>query len=142
LVDLLLQHGADANLANVAGVTPLMAASFKGNPAIVAKLLAAGAQVDTEDRVKKNAAIYAAGSGCTECLRMLMQKGMQPNARFANELTLLMWAAGYGHDETARFLLDQGADPKLKDNRGKTAADIARDGNYLALASLLEKGGK
>ena len=68
LVDVLLQAGADANLANIAGVTPLMGASFAANPEIVRKLLAAGARVAPEDRVHKNAAVYAAASGCTECL--------------------------------------------------------------------------
>jgi hypothetical protein len=38
-----------------------------------------------------------------------------------------------------RYLLAQGADPRHKDNRGKTAADVARDGNFLSLATLLEQ---
>jgi hypothetical protein len=37
-----------------------------------------------------------------------------------------------------KFLLEQGADRSLKDNRGKTAADMARDGNFTAAASLLD----
>lgn len=49
-----------------------------------------------------------------------------------------MWAAGYGHEPVVRFLLDQGADRTLKDDRGKTAAEMARDGNHLSLAKLLE----
>lgn len=138
LVDVLLKAGADVNLANLAGVTPLMAASFRGNADIVHKLLAAGAKVEPVDRLRKNAATYAAGSGCTPCLAELLRAGTPVNGRLENDLTLLMWAAPYGHESTVKFLLDQGADKSLKDNRGKSAADMARDGNQLALAKLLE----
>ncbi|MEO6321618.1 MAG: ankyrin repeat domain-containing protein [Polaromonas sp.] len=138
LVDVLLKAGADVNLANISGVTPLMGAAFKGNAAIVRKLMAAGAKTDPLDRVKKNAPIYAAGVGCNECLAEFLRAGSQVNARMDNDETLLMWAAGYGHAATVQFLLEQGADRHLKDNRGKTAADMARDGNFTAALSLLD----
>lgn len=138
LVDVLMRAGADVNLANIAGVTPLMGAAFSGNAAIVRKLLAAGARTEPLDRVKKNAAIYAAGVGCTACLTELLRAGTAVNTRLDNDETLLMWAAGYGHVSTVQLLLDQGADRSLKDNRGKTAADIAREGNFMAVLKLIE----
>ena len=138
LVDVLLRAGADVTLANISGVTPLMGAAFKGNAPIVRKLLAAGAKTDPLDRVKKNAAIYAAAVGCTECLAEFLRAGSPVNGRMDNDETLLMWAAGYGHAATVRFLLDQGADRSLRDNRGKTAADMAREGSFTAAARLLE----
>jgi hypothetical protein len=138
LVDVLLKAGADVNLANIAGVTPLMGAAFSANPDIFRKLLAAGAKFEPLDRVKKNAATYAAASGCTPCLGELLRAGSIVNAPLENQLTLLMWAAAYGHEATVRLLLEQGADRNLKDNRGKTAADMAREGNHLAVAKLLE----
>lgn len=138
LLAILLKAGADVNLANLSGVTPLMGAAFSAKPAMVRTLIAAGAKTDPVDRVKKNAAIYAAGTGCMECLSELVRSGTQVNARLDNEGTLLMWAAGYGHEAAVRFLLEQGADRKLKDNRGQTAADIAREANFLAVAKLLE----
>ena len=49
-----------------------------------------------------------------------------------------MWAAGYGKTDTARALLTAGADPARKDNRGKTAADIARDGGFSETAALVQ----
>ena len=138
LLDVLLKAGADVNLANLSGVTPLMGAAFSGKAAMVRTLIAAGAKTDPVDRVKKNAAIYAAGSGCMECLSELVRSGTQVNARLDNDGTLLMWAAGYGHESTVRFLLDQGADRSMKDNRGKTASDVARDANFPAVTKMLE----
>jgi hypothetical protein len=48
-----------------------------------------------------------------------------------------MWAAGYGKTECVQLLLERGADPKLKDDRGKTAADIAQDLGYVEVVALL-----
>lgn len=138
LVEVLLAANADVNLANLAGVTPLMGAAFSGHAEMVRKLIAAGGQIGPFDRVRKNASIYAAASGCGDCLLALIQAGTAVNAALDNELTLLMWAAAYGHEAAVRLLLAQGADPRLKDRRGKTAADMAREGNHPTVASLLE----
>ncbi|MBL0393717.1 hypothetical protein JJ685_21450 [Ramlibacter monticola] len=43
-----------------------------------------------------------------------------------------------GHADTARWLIGHGADRSLRDDPGKTAADIAREQNYLELAQLLQ----
>jgi hypothetical protein len=96
--------------ANLAGVTPVMGAAYSGN---------AGAKTEPLDRVKKNAATYAASSGCVECLRELIRVGTPVNAALENQLTRLMWAAAYGHEPAVRMLLVQGADRRAKDNRAK-----------------------
>jgi len=59
------------------------------------------------------------------------------NAEYANRLTALMWAAGYGHEEVVKVLLAGGARTDARDDRGKTAADIAREGGFAATVSLL-----
>lgn len=138
LVDALLKAEADVNLANVAGVTPLMGAAFSGSAGIMQKLIAAGAKIEPIDRVKKNAATYAAGNGCSACLQVLVDAGLQINAPLDNDLTLLMWAAAYGQETSVKLLLAQGANRTLKDGRGKTAADMARDANHLSVAKLIE----
>ena len=50
-----------------------------------------------------------------------------------------MWAAGYGNEGTVRLLLERGADRSLKDARGKSASEIALEGNYAAVRRLLEQ---
>jgi hypothetical protein len=56
---------------------------------------------------------------------------------YNHKLTALMWASGYGRIESVRLLLERGADPSLKDDRGKTAADIAAEQGHQAVAQLL-----
>jgi ankyrin repeat protein len=91
------------------------------------------------DRVQKNAATYAAAQGCADCLLALLEAGTPVNARLANQLTLLMWAAGQGQESTTKLLLEHGADAALRDDRGKTAADIAREAQHPEVLRILER---
>ena len=134
----MIDAGTDVNLAAVNGVTPLMAAAHGGYAEIVRALLGKGADIGAVDRLKKNAMTYAAGQGRTEIVLLLLNAGVDPNAVYEHSLTALMWAAGYGQSDAVRALLAAGARVDLKDDRGKTALDIARDGNFPDTAELLE----
>jgi uncharacterized protein len=137
----MIDAGTDVNLAAVNGVTPLMAAAHGGYVEVVRALLAKGADVTAVDQLKKNAMTYAAGQGNTEVVELLLQAGVDANAIYAHDLTALMWAAGYGKTATVKTLLAAGAKPEFKDDRGKTALDIAREGNHLETVRLLENPG-
>lgn len=134
----MLDAGVDVNLAAVNGVTPLMAAAHGGYTEIVGRLLANGADIAAVDRLQKTAMTYAAGQGRTDIVQLLLKAGVDANAVLAHQLTALMWAAGYGKTETVRALLAAGAKPGLKDDRGKTALDIAREANFPDTAKVLE----
>jgi uncharacterized protein len=138
LAETLIRAGADVNIAGVNGVTPLMAAAFSNEIEIARQLLARGANFQATDRVKKNAMIYAAGEGNAQIVALLLEAGVDPNETYANDLTALMWAAGYGKTEAVRTLLKAGARPDMRDNRGKTALDIARDGRHDDTITVLE----
>jgi len=138
LAQKLLAAGADVNLAAVNGITPLMAAAFNGQTNVAKQLLDKGADVAPLDRLQKNAMIYAAGAGSTEIVELLLARGVNPNAVYNNDLTALMWAAGFGKTATVKVLLAAGAKPQMKDNRGKAAADMARDGNFGETAAILD----
>ena len=138
LAGIMIDAGTDVNLAAVNGVTPLMAAAHAGQTEIVRMLLAKGADIAPLDRLQKNAMVYAAGQGSTEVVVLLLRAGVDPNAVYVHGLTALMWAAGYGKAATAQVLLAAGARPELKDDRGKTALDIAREGNFVETVMLLE----
>ena len=138
LATVLLTAGADVNQPAVNGITPLMAAAYGGHTEFVRVLLDKGADVNAVDRLKKNAMTYAAGEGHTAIVKLLLARGIDANAVYNNDLTALMWAAGYGRVETLRALLDAGAKADLKDDRGKTALDIARENKEAAAVGVLE----
>jgi ankyrin repeat protein len=133
-----LAAGADVNLAAVNGITPLMTAAFNGQTAIAKQLLDKGANLAPVDRLYRNAMTYAAGSGSTEIVVMFLAKGVDANAVYNNDLTALMWAAGFGKTPTVTALLAAGAKPGLKDNRGKTATDMAREEHFTETAAVLD----
>ena len=138
LAQFLIDAGADINQPALNGINALMAAAYEGQTEMVGQLLAKGANPAALDRLQKNAMIYAAGEGHTAIVTLLLASGIDPNAVYNNDLTALMWAAGFGKTDTVRALLAAGAKPQLKDDRGKTAADIAREQNFAETAQLLD----
>ena len=145
-IELLLEGGADPNLPGRNGVRPLAAAAYNGSADSVAALLKYGADPNALDDAGKSAMIYAAGHAYAPVVALLIQAGVDPNRRYAHGLTALMWAAGHdasaGVDDveaTIKTLIAHGAKVDLKDDRGKTAADIARGLGYEEAAKLLTR---
>jgi hypothetical protein len=137
MVAWLIEKGASVNQTALDKTTPLMVAAFAGNVQIMQALLEAGAEIDVADQVFKTAMIYAAAQGHAPAVQLLLDRGVAVNRIYYHNLTALMWAAGYGQADCVRLLLERGADRALKDDRGKTAADIAREQGYAELAALL-----
>jgi ankyrin repeat protein len=145
VIALLLERGADPNLPGRKGVRPLAAAAFNGSAESAEQLLKFRADPNALDDDGSGAIVYAAGNGYASVVALLLQAGVDVNRRYAHGLTALMWAAGHDAstgvedvDSTIKTLVDRGAAQDLKDDRGKTAADIARDLGHAEAAKLLE----
>jgi ankyrin repeat protein len=145
VVALLLERGADPNLPGRKGVRPLAAAAFNGSTQSVEQIMKFGADPNALDSDGSGAIVYAAGHGYAPVVALLLQAGVDVNRRYAHGLTALMWVAGYDAstgvddaDATIKALIEHGAALDLKDDRGKTAADIARDLGHARAAKLLE----
>ena len=107
-----------------------------------------GADPKAIDDTQKTAIVYAAGRGFSAVTRLLLDHGIDVNARYGNDLTVLMWAAGYSAEagvkdveEVMTLLIDRGAHLDDQDNRGRTALMIAAElGHAAAVDVLLARG--
>jgi uncharacterized protein len=145
-IRLLLDRGADPNIPGRKGARPLAAAAYNGSAGSVELLLKHGADPNALDDDGKSAMIYAAGRAYAPVVELLIAAGVDVNRRYAHGLTALMWAAGHdasaGVDDveaTLKLLIERGADLSLRDDRGKTAADIARGLGHERAMKLLAK---
>jgi ankyrin repeat protein len=146
VVALLLERGADPNLPGRKGLRPLDAAAYNGSAESVEQLMKFGADPNALDDDGAGAIVYAAGHAYAPIVALLLQAGVDVNRRYAHGLTTLMWAAGHDAsagvddvDATIKTLIEHGAALDLEDDRGKTAADIARDLGHERAAKLLKR---
>ena len=77
IAQVLIDAGADVNIADVEGWTPLMRASLAKDYNIVSLLLSSGAKVNVLNAFKESAIIHASSSDCAECLELLLLKAKQ-----------------------------------------------------------------
>ncbi len=67
-------------------------------------------------------------------MRLLLERGANPNARQESGFTALHGAAAHGDVEMTKLLLKFGADPKALTDDGKDAAAVAEKYNQPAFA--------
>lgn len=125
------------------GDTPLLYASYIGNPQVVSALLDANCNIRARDDIDGAMAIHiAAANGNNEVINLLLNKDKNLiNAVDNNgEDTPLHWAIMKNLDSTAELLLSQGANPNQKNSSAQTPLHYAAMyGNANAVNMLVEK---
>jgi ankyrin repeat protein len=144
---LLIEHGVDVNARESwRGQSALIWAADARNPEIVDLLIEHGAEVDfraesidwpsqitSEPRAQYRPIggltplLYAARSGCTDCVRSIVRAGADIDRPTPEGMTPLMLAIDNEALDTALLLLELGANPHLWDWYGRTALYIAAD---------------
>jgi ankyrin repeat protein len=135
-IELLLRHGAEIDLPNVMGATPLMAAAGLGGGGggvfsadfgteaqaieIIGVLLAAGANVN---------------SRLVGDYRHTGRIGRESSLTYRETHSALFAAVSRGWGNVVDYLLENGADAAIVDTRGFTTVDVARG----AINDLLER---
>ncbi|MBX3744119.1 MAG: ankyrin repeat domain-containing protein [Verrucomicrobiae bacterium] len=109
ILELLLTAGADVNVTNAAGATPLMrAATFQDK---ARRLVEAGADAGARSAMGNTALILAARQhGNAATVKLLLDRGADPNATNAFGASALLAAVAAEDLEVTRLLLDHGAD--------------------------------
>jgi ankyrin repeat protein len=108
----LIKAGADVNVINKYGVTPLFMAAQNGHLEIVILLLKAGADVNIANKESGISPLWIASQqGHSEIIRMLLKAGADVNVtQKASGITPLWMAAQNGHSRIVWLMLEAGAD--------------------------------
>jgi ankyrin repeat protein len=85
--------------------------------------------------------LYAARSGCTDCVKELLDAGADPNKPNPDGVTPLIVAIDNFAYDTAKLLFERGASPHLWDWWGRTALYTAIDMNTYSLDAYEERTG-
>ena len=133
---LLLERGVDVNARRKDSLTSLHMAAYKGRVEIVQVLINHGANTMLEDEEGETALHILSRGGYdsqeqgVRTARLLLERGVDVNARDKDGFTSLHEAALHGMAEVAQVLLDHGANAKLETEEGETALHIVSRGKY------------
>jgi ankyrin repeat protein len=152
MMNVLLEAGAKHDLTNRTGAKPVYLAAVNGDAAAIARLLDAGEDANAVLTGEgETVLMLASQTGNPEAVKLLLERGADPNTQQFRGQTALMWAAAEGHADVVKLLLTRGADPALKSTAsakqerrppgGLTALLFAsRQGQLEAARALLDGG--
>ncbi|MBN2185577.1 MAG: ankyrin repeat domain-containing protein [Candidatus Krumholzibacteriota bacterium] len=140
-VKTLLTDGAEVDMRDEIGNTPLIIASDKGYLPIVQLLIKSGADVNAQNNLHWTALMFAAGSGDSAIVAVLLEKEADPNTVSKSEYTALILASAGGYAKIVDLLLEKGADAEAKKN-GMTARQWAEKMNNIDALNVFERFSK
>ncbi len=138
----LLERGADPNVRNFRGETPLHRAAIRNPDLDVSRtLIGAGADVNAQDEKGTTPLHRAAHNPSTGRAELLIEAGADVGARDNSGATPLHHAAESGHEAMIVRLVEAGPDPNARDQEGRTPLhQAAEKGSYLGTHRLLQQG--
>lgn len=136
----LLSSGADVNVKDSRGTTPLMYAAAVGTSRMMRQLIDAGADVNARNSFDATALMW-----CTQDMdkvRLLIEKGADVNARSKQGRTPVLIAAGHdGNSAIVRLLLEHGANlAEARDSKKSSPLLEAALYDAATVDLLLKKG--
>jgi ankyrin repeat protein len=143
LVKLLLENGANPSLATANGMTPLMAASVRGDVAVAKQLVDKGIDVNIKNGAGETALMFAGTNGSPAIVGFLLDHGADAKIKSKRSETALGNAGTSGNEETVRMLLAHGADVNTRNVRGYSPLMLAASSDAIpagAVKLLLDAG--
>jgi len=137
----LLNKGADVNLQDKNGCTPLSIAAINGKVSTVKLLLESGADPNIPCNHGPNPLIMACSRGYEIIVRLLVEKGADVNKIDQQGLSALSYAVEAGHAGIVNTLIEHGAEIEVMNSLGETPLiRAARNGSVEVVKLLLDRG--
>lgn len=133
----LIQKECNPNITTVDGITPLMLAAFKGDPAVMRILIKGGAKVNLADSTGETALHYLAGCTHKDC-EPKVKSGVVISA-YEEQNPIL--PSSKKNPEAIQILIAAKAELDHEDNLGRTALHWTAERNDSACADLLIEAG-
>lgn len=109
-VNALLSGGAEVNILDEYGFTPLINAAIKNDPALVALLLKRNANVHMVDMTGSTALHWAVDNNSVEIAKLLIDHGANPNTYSSHGQPTLFYPLLRKHKSLITLLVTHGAD--------------------------------
>ncbi len=138
IVKMLLDHGADTEVLNNQGHTPLASALFARNTLVADYLLKQQASLDP-DALLREAVLL--GQADRDVIDFLVRQGASLDSPDAQGNTPLHLAIQKGHRVVAKYLMQKGADINIADQSGRTPLALAIELDEKAIQQMLLKYG-
>ncbi|NIA15494.1 MAG: hypothetical protein GWP08_15630 [Nitrospiraceae bacterium] len=136
-IQFLLKKGADIELRDRYGATPLHICAKQGQAYIARALLDAGAKIEARDNSKRTPLFSAFEGGHPDTVRLLIERGADINARDAVGKIPLHVAVGANRSALVELLFAKGTDVNAKDRNLWTPLHACMEKGCLATAQLL-----
>ena len=134
-VKMLIDKGANVNIQNYLGSTPLHVACMDFNVNIVNILIENGANINIQNNEGQAPLHYTHGN--YKLSNILIENGANVDIQTNTGLTPLMQAVYWDHYATTKLLLENGANLQLRNNMGRTVFNIALDYNRTKIFEIL-----
>ncbi len=115
----LLELGAEPNMVDAAGETPLMNAVKSHSLALVERIIWYGGEVNKSNQEQKTALMYALARGSKEIIEHLLDQGAEVNVLDADGKSVLMYAAERSPLDIVKKLVEKGADMSVHSKSGE-----------------------
>ncbi|CAL4060330.1 unnamed protein product [Meganyctiphanes norvegica] len=138
IVTELLGAGADKNIKNNDGSTPLWIASSRGSTDVITLLVSHDANVNMEDNYGTTAIMEATSRGHLSAVETLIAADADLTLTYNYGNTPLHYAAWKNEVDIAQVLLQAGADKTIQNNLGKTPGDYARQNRNPQLGEIID----
>lgn len=150
-----IKNGVDINALGAEGTTALYIAAYWGHITVVRTLIDAGASLELGRESDGENPLIAASSNALllsnqestasirqlEVIQMLIQAGINVNAKTNEGWNAIEAAANTGNIKAVKLLLQAGADINAKDNWGDTAISRAKQAGHIEIVKLLQDAG-